>query len=134
METFLTPISEILSRLMFEKKIRTAELARRVKLPQPTVHRIVTGESPRPHLSSLLPLAEFFGITVEQLKGLEPIPHFNRNKAMLAFAGMREIPLISWEEAANWGPFMMLQSKNKVLCDTALSQHSFVLRMEDASM
>lgn len=136
MDTLL-PISEILSRLMFEKKIRTAELARRINLPQPTVHRIVTGTSPKPHMSSLTPLADFFGISVEQLKGLEPIPWLSlHDNTRMAQAGWREIPLISWEEAATWHERSEDADNlvETVFCDAKVSEGSFALRMNDASM
>lgn len=69
-----TRIGKILNRLLEDKKVRVAELARRINLPQPTVHRIATGACEHPHLSSLEPIANFFAVTVDQLKGLEPIP------------------------------------------------------------
>ncbi len=136
METTL-PISEILSRLMFEKKIRTAELARRINLPQPTVHRIVTGTSPKPHLSSLTPLAEFFGVSIEQLRGLEPIPWLSiYDGGRLTQAGWREIPVISWEEAAVWHQKKPEEdvSANTLFSDAPVSEKSFILCMNDASM
>ena len=69
-----TLLSQRLESLMQDKGLRAAELARRCGLTQPTVHRIVTGQSAHPHASSLAPLAEFFGVSVDQLRGLEKLP------------------------------------------------------------
>ncbi|MBI5448494.1 MAG: helix-turn-helix domain-containing protein [Gammaproteobacteria bacterium] len=135
----ISPLCEILSRLMFEKKIRTAELARRVNLPQPTVHRIVTGSSPKPHRSSLLPLAEFFGVSIEQLRGFAPIPWLTLpENTRMTLAGWQEVPIIAWEEAAYWHHYAAQPpqaiSSNNLFTDAKISNHSFVLRMNDASM
>lgn len=121
-----TRIAQILNRLMTEKKIRVAELARQVSLPQPTVHRIAVGACEHPHLSSLRPIADFFSINVEQLKGHEPIPWLDHSA---------RIPLLEWQQIASW-----LNQANKdmsteyILTDAKISAVSFALRIEDASM
>lgn len=133
----MLPICEILSRLMFEKKIRTAELARRINLPQPTVHRIVTGTSPKPHLSSLVPLAKFFGISVEQLKGIEPISWLALPESTrMVQAGWQEIPVITWEDVTTWHQQAaeIYQPAETIFSDAHASTKSFILRMNDASM
>lgn len=38
-------------------------------MPQPTIHRILTGESTEPRLSTLKPLADYFGVSVSELRG-----------------------------------------------------------------
>jgi len=121
-----TRIGEILNRLMAEKKIRTAELARRINLPQPTVHRIATGACEHPHLSSLEPIAHFFSITIDQLKGQEPISRLDRSS---------KVTLLSWEEALFWP-----DNKNElkicelILTDAAVGKNGFALKIKDASM
>src|SRR3990167_1974125 len=88
-----TRIAQILNRLMAEKKIRATELARRINLPQPTVHRIATGACEHPHISSLAPIAHFFSISIDQLKGHEPIPWLDRAS---------KVPLLTWEDVLHW--------------------------------
>lgn len=48
-------------------------LAEQTKVPQPTVHRVLTGESKEPKLYVLKALAGFLGVTVSQLIGERPI-------------------------------------------------------------
>src|SRR3990167_10408582 len=127
------PISDILSRLMFEKRIRTAELARQIRLPQPTVHRIVTGTSPKPHSSSLTPLANFFGISLEQLKGLKPIPWLNPQESKTA-SGFRQLPVLKWDEILTWEQNPHFIPTEVLFCDVNVSPRSFIVRMTDASM
>lgn len=121
-----TRIGQILNRLMAEKKIRVAELARRINLPQPTVHRIATGTCEHPHLSSLKPIADFFSISIDQLKGHEPISWLDRAS---------KIPILSWEEVIDW-PFKKteINSNELVLTDAAIGRIGFALKVKDASM
>ena len=53
-------ISQILKILMFKKNINATQLARKIDVPQQTLHRILAGSSPNPHLKTLGPLADFF--------------------------------------------------------------------------
>lgn len=121
-----TRISEILNQLMADKKIRVAELARRIHLPQPTVHRIATGACEHPHLSSLEPIATFFSISVSQLKGLEPIPRLDH---------ACKIPLLTWEEALGWPTKKkLLTHDDYILTDAIVGNHGYALKIKDASM
>lgn len=121
-----TKIGQILNRLMTEKKIRVAELARRINLPQPTVHRIATGACEHPHLSSLEPIADFFSINIDQLKGHEPIPWLDR---------AAKVPLLTWADALNW-PANKDEMKNSelILTDAVVGKTGVALKIKDASM
>lgn len=50
------------------------ELAEKTGVNQPTIHRIRKGKSQDPKSASLRPLAAFFGISEDQLRGNEPLP------------------------------------------------------------
>jgi SOS-response transcriptional repressor LexA len=128
--------SQILKRLMFHRGIRTTELARRIGLKQPTVHRIVEGVSPMPHLSSLVPLAEFFGITVDQLRGEEPLPWNQYDTWGLHGQDMAAVPVISWEEAMHWpeSPDKPRTRHDPILMPRPVNDNVFALVMEDSSM
>ena len=67
------PVADILGRLMQKYEIGENALARATGVTQPTIHRILTGESSDPKTGSLRPIAEHFGITVAQLRGDEPL-------------------------------------------------------------
>jgi SOS-response transcriptional repressor LexA len=125
------PISEILTRLLFNRRLRATELARQLNLPQPTISRILTGATHNPHRSSLEPIAEFFNISITQLKGLEPIPWLEPNNPQAT--GWSEVPVYNWEEAAH---FENNSNENnaKLFTDAAVGESAFVLVMKDASM
>lgn len=121
-----TRIGQILNRLMAEKKLRVAELARRVNLPQPTVHRIATGTCEHPHLSSLEPIAEFFSITVDQLKGLEFIPWLDHAS---------KVPLLTWMQAFEWpSNKSKVQNNEMIFTDAKVGLNGYALKINDASM
>ncbi len=128
--------SQILKRLMFHRGIRTTELARRIGLKQPTVHRIVEGVSPTPHQSSLVPLAEFFGITVEQLRGEEPLPWTLYDTWGLHGQDMAPVPVITWEDAVSWpqNPNQDQARHEPILMPRPVNENVFALVMEDSSM
>lgn len=121
-----TKIGQQLLRLMADKKLRTTELARLVGLPQPTVHRIVTGVCEHPHLSSLEPIANYFGITVAQLKGHELIPWLDR---------AAKVPLLSGNDVLKWPANKKKMTSNElILTDANVGTHGYAFKVNDAAM
>jgi len=126
-------LSEILSRLMFKRRIRTTELARQVNIPQPTLSRILSGLTTNPHLSSLQMLASFFEVSVEQLKGDVPIPLLNSLSPETA--DWTRIPLLTWEQATEWPANKNIeQACAQIYTDARIGINAFALSMKDASM
>lgn len=129
-------ISQILKRAMFEKQIRTTALARHVGLPQPTLHRIVEGLSPNPHPSSLTPLANYFGLTIAQLRGIEPIPWLS--PAALNH-DLFEIPILPWDLLKEW-PAVLKNSalitnlEKTVIQRKKVGSQAFAVTLADVSM
>lgn len=66
-------LAENLRSLMERHAVGENQLARATGVPQSTVHRIVAGESRDPRHSNLQRIAEYFGTTVPQLRGEEPM-------------------------------------------------------------
>lgn len=62
-------LSTILSQLMSEKGLNSAQLARKTGIGQPVIYRIMTGVTDNPQILTLKPLADFFGISIDQLIG-----------------------------------------------------------------
>ncbi len=121
-----TKIKQILSKLMSEKDISVSELARCICLPQPTVYRIAAGICEHPHLSSLKPIADFFAITVNQLKGLEPIASIDR---------AIKIPLLTWDQSISWSnEKIALHDVEQILTDAKVGSDGYALKVKDASM
>src|SRR5690606_25734290 len=66
-------ISEVLSYLMSQRGIGPTELARATGVDQTTVSRIKSGGIKVPKDDKVYPLAKFFGVSVEQLRGRVPL-------------------------------------------------------------
>lgn len=66
-------LSEILTHLMAEANIKSAELARKTGIGQPVIYRLMTGATDNPQLLTLVPIANYFNKSIEQLCGLAPL-------------------------------------------------------------
>jgi len=96
-------LGKVLEHLMEEANITCTELARRTEIPQPTLHRILTGATRSPRGESLRPLANYFSITINQLLGDNPLPKDRiPGTHNLNVTGWQSIPIITWEQASQW--------------------------------
>lgn len=86
-------LSAVLSDLIEQAGIYEAELSRAINLPRATINRIRTGKIIHPKSSTLLLIANYFQISVDQLLGKEPIINFANNKQQLI-----QVPLINWDK------------------------------------
>ena len=138
-------ITEILNYLLLDEKIRPSELARRTGVPQPTIHRMVTGTCPRPHMASIKPIAEYFGLTPEQLKGEEFIPGLNMFK-LDGLDGWAKIPLLTWKQLTTWpkqeyqysvtehGVTTKKREQTTTFTDVHVKRQAFAIYLNDKSM
>ena len=89
---------EIINQLM-EKigHISENKLAGEIGMPQQTIHRLLSGATPDPRISTLKPIAKYFDITIGQLIGDEPIKstYGNNNHDLKTYV---QIPLMHWEQ------------------------------------
>lgn len=61
-------VGKNLEWLIEEASLNPHILEQRTGVPQPTIHRILSGESADPRTSTLKPIAEYFGVTVAALR------------------------------------------------------------------
>ncbi|MCD6040022.1 MAG: repressor protein [Gammaproteobacteria bacterium] len=119
-------IHEILQQLIRFKEISVAELAKLIGLPQPTIQRIAAGVYKKPHTRTLKPIADFFNISINQLKGFEPIPFLLTNKVL------HMLPLLTPEQALQQAAIK--ETTEKIACDIVMGNRSFAMYMPDTSM
>src|SRR5690348_14894472 len=62
-------LSSTLTRLMADKGIKSAELARKIGIGQPVIHRLMNGVTDNPQVHTIQPIAQYFGVTIDQLLG-----------------------------------------------------------------
>ena len=129
-------LGEVLSRLMFERKLRATDLARELGLPQPTIHRMATGKSPNPHRASLEPIAQYFDITVDQLKGDTPLPETVWGDSLLPTkpADTRHVPIVKWADLPEVKFPAPVQDDQFVVTAPDLGERCFATYMNDSSM
>ncbi|MBB4722721.1 LexA family transcriptional regulator [Xanthomonas euvesicatoria] len=61
-------LSENLRHLMGVESLSENQLSRNTGVPQPTIHRVLSGRVSDPRDGTLRPLAEYFGLSVEELR------------------------------------------------------------------
>lgn len=128
-----TPVSKIITTLMGEVGIKEAELARQTGLPQTTINRLLIGDTADPRANTLKPIAKFFGVTVGQILGEEPISpdriagsfHANNREAWL------NVPIIPWEDALSWifrkESYDIHSHKKWIITERPVSNSSFAI-------
>lgn len=86
---------EILARnikkLISFSNMTEVELARRAVIPQPTLHKILSGDTSNPRISTIRLLANYFNISVDDLYGDNILEIIEKPK-------VHYIPIISWND------------------------------------
>ena len=87
---------------MTECEIDDAKLAKETRVPLTTIARMRACTTANPTASSLRPLSQYFGISISQLLGDEPLPidHASGDQEE-STAKISRVPLISWKHAHN---------------------------------
>ncbi|MEO8400312.1 MAG: helix-turn-helix transcriptional regulator [Gammaproteobacteria bacterium] len=124
-------LSDNLNLLMAEMHISADELGRRTGLPASTIKKIRNRYNPNPTLTTLLPLAEFFSITLGQLVGNEPLSEIRIKGAYRENPQtIHHIPILSWEEVTSW-PNTNAQRNNTVTTEFEYHRDAFALVVEE---
>lgn len=94
----MTPkLAHNISALLKQHQLSEAELARKINLGQTVIHRIASGETTNPTIDSLMAIANFFSITINQLIGSHPkIGKIQQQPTI------KSIPLLSPEQVMDW--------------------------------
>lgn len=84
---------------MAETRVNANELARQTGLPASTIKKIRNRDNPNPTLTTLLPIAKFFSISLSRLVGDEPLTHIH---PVSHSQKKHRVPVLTWEEAIHW--------------------------------
>jgi transcriptional regulator with XRE-family HTH domain len=107
-------LAENLKKLIKRKHLNTLELSRLIGIGQPVIYRIMTGETEDPKISTVLALASYFGITVNQLIGHECFPQQSKSESKV---DVFEIPLLNIDQIVNWPDIDLTENNAKVMTD-----------------
>ena len=103
---------------MHEKGLSEAALARQTSIPQPTLHKILSGKTSDPRISTLQLLADFFKITVDELMSQKGLAKFFDDQPLPI---TQSIPIISWVDCigsqtrinkltpSNWNNWLVIE-------------------------
>jgi transcriptional regulator with XRE-family HTH domain len=70
--------NESLRALMFNKDVSQSHLARQTGVPQPTINRFLNGHTKSPNFVSVLKIAKYFDVRVDQIFDMEIDKIFHR--------------------------------------------------------
>lgn len=123
-----------LKKLLVKSNLSENELSRRTGIPQQIINRILLGQNKNPKIATLIPLANYFMISISQLIGDEPISKEDIN-LNVHHAGWSEIPII---ECNLIKPLLLNElisrTTSKILVDIPTNSHCFALKLQDHSM
>jgi SOS-response transcriptional repressor LexA len=129
-------------RLLMESRhnLTEAKLAKELDMPQATLNRLIGGYSPNPTVSTLMPIAKYFGVSLDQLLGIETIPDSALDEMQLGFkrTQFKKIPLIKINEAHSWPHFIKSLSQSNwadwAMTDQEVSDMAYALKIESNSL
>lgn len=111
-----------------------SELARLTRIPQPTIHHILTGSTKNPRKKALEELSRFFSISVEQLIGQEPLPTIIPDGVKKDLQ-ISAIPIVEWNVLKNWPASKAdIRDNQEILLNKTIANDSFALIIPDDSM
>ncbi len=126
-------LGKILKRLLFERDMKPMDLARELNIPQPTIHRLVSGKSTRPYKSSLDPIANYFSITTSQLVGEKPLDSETTQQYPSLGGKITTVPLLNWNDLPDLSPPSSNEGGGTIMVGN-VSKKAFALTMPDSSM
>ena len=127
-------LAPVLKKLLFDRDMTATDLARDVGVPQPTIHRMISGKCKRPHQTTLATIAAYFDLSVEQLIGEKPLdPWTGHGDNLPSQAALRTVPIIRWQDVGNLA-LALSRKLGQVATFGHLGADSFALYMNDSSM
>ncbi len=117
-------LAKNLKNLLKKHKLTTSFLARKTGISQPVIHRIMSGETTNPKIASLIPIARFFKLQVEQLLSESPLH---------PYPDLSILPVLKENNIANFlaGHY---DTEKTIVVDVSLSPSAFCIIQEDAAM
>lgn len=124
----LKSLSDNLNILMAKARLNSSALAKQIGLPATTIKRIRNNEQANPTITTLLPIAEYFSISLSQLVGDEPL---NAETMARTQVGFQKIPLLSWHECVHFDLLNPDKYPKKISTERKISKKGFALTIEN---
>jgi SOS-response transcriptional repressor LexA len=117
----LKKLSHNVNVLMAEYRLSSSELARQTGVPATSIKRLRNNEQANPTVSTLLPIAQFFGLSLSELVCESNVIHQHKGSSVQA------VPLLTWQtciEVNNADPLEFITTCSK------RSDSAFALRVD----
>ena len=119
-------LSHNLKTLMTKHGVTSLALSRQTGIAQPVIHRIASGDTYNPKIASLIPLADFFDVTLDTLIGVATSPQ----RRILP-----QVPLITYSESQNWPAQEAHQPPSQtILTNAPIGSDAFAIRLTNNTM
>ena len=126
-------LSQNLKKFLAKSRLSENELSRRTGVPQQVINRILSGINKNPKIATLMPIANYFMISLSQLIGDAPLTE--DIKINPSHLGWNEIPLIDWEMLNNIKMNRIDSINNKrIMVDANIDPNCFAVTMDGNSM
>lgn len=110
--------------LMRAHDIHISQLAREINVPQPTMHRLLKGKIDDIKLTTLLAIADFFSVNIEDLIKNKSFPSTSISPVLIS---CRNVPIVTWKEAAYFPNLDYSEQREYVCASTIFSEKAFAL-------
>ena len=94
----LEKFQDTFQRLIKIHKISMHELSRQTEIPISTIQRLKSDQKCNPTISSLIPIAQYFNVSLDGLVGNEQ----PKTKTSKSTSNQQLIPLITWRDVIPW--------------------------------
>lgn len=124
-------LSDNLNMLMAKARLNSNELAKLTGLPATTIKRIRNNDQSNPTLATLIPIANYFAISLSQLVGDGLLDLENKNYDL---PGLQQIPLLTWRECTHYQKLDYEKHHKKIYTERKISKKGFALVIEDQDL
>lgn len=125
----LKELSENLNALMAKVRINSSELARAVGVPATTIKRIRNNENANPTITTLLPIAQYFSISLNQLIGRETILA-NSNTCIR----LNKIPMLSLQDCIHYLSLQYETVPQQIFTERRVGRKAFALLIDSTDL
>lgn len=128
----MSALARNLKLLMRQHQISETELSRQTHIGQPVIHRMAAGNTSNPKVHTLLPIARFFDLSMEDIlcENVQARQQSKADRPNVSYA-----PCLPFADIPNW---LHPSHPNKVyphiVTDLSISEQAFATTLNDSSM
>lgn len=124
-----TKVGTLLEQFMLGAKVDDATLSAETKVAKANISRLKNDPKANPTLATLKPLAAFFGVTVSQLLGEEPLTQVNEKGQVLS-----RLPILSWDDVQTNLTGHYFGVTDWLSVEYQVSEFAFALKVSDKTL